>query len=567
MSEGVSPKIALEIVNKHLEKGELQKAKDFIKNCEFSKIKDDKDAQLIAEFWKLRDLVEARWLKEGESKNLKNEEPDIFDFDKRGNKKINVENCANYLINKFIFKTISERNDFKTFIFQGNYNPVGNGFIKVQIEELIKDSCNNYLVSEILSKIQRKTFIEREEFEKVPINIIPFENGGYNLTTQKLEEFKPEWNFKTKLNAKFIKGASCKEFKKYIQKTLYPEDLDLMQELFGFCLYRKYFLKKGFIFVGDKNTGKTTLINILVALIGIKNCSGLSLQKIGIGKPFDLCSLYNKYLNFYDDLSSKDLIENAGFKIACGGGYITAEKKFGDLFQFMNFAKLIFATNKIPPIKDLDDEAHFIRNIIFQFDNEVSENEIDTNLSEKLSSEKELSGIVNWALEGLKRILKNQKFSYNKSIEEIKSIMCRSGNPLFSFVEDVLQQKEGGIITKEQMFEIYKVYANERKISPLSKEQLGRQLQKIAPWIANKKDNRLGGRIWENVSIVSNYSNKDKIKTIFPTFPTSQENICVKEKSINNFIDMYKNKVGKVSENLTEIDFSKTKIKEDLESE
>ena len=48
-------------------------------------------------------------------------------------------------------------------------------------------------------------------------------------------------------------------------------------------------------------------------------------------------------------------------KLQQGGGLITAEHKFGDTFQFFNFAKPLFACNKIPSVEDVDDEAYYER--------------------------------------------------------------------------------------------------------------------------------------------------------------------------------------------------------------
>jgi len=62
-------------------------------------------------------------------------------------------------------------------------------------------------------------------------------------------------------------------------------------------------------------------------------------------------------------------------------------------------------------------------------------------LYNKLTTETELSGILSWALGGLHRLLKIGKFSYNKSKEQIKLLMERSGNPLASFVQDILIKK------------------------------------------------------------------------------------------------------------------------------
>ena len=61
-----------------------------------------------------------------------------------------------------------------------------------------------------------------------------------------------------------------------------------------------------------------------------------------------------------------------------------------------------------------------------------------------------------------------KKCSFDKNSEEVKAIMCRSGNPLYAFVSDVLLERVSARITKEQMFQIYKIYAKENKL----KEQL-----------------------------------------------------------------------------------------------
>ena len=414
-----------------------------------------------------------------------------------------ITQVSDHLLKKYIFKTIFGKKGTSLFLYEdGIFTEKGDAFIRVESEKIIGFKCSNNLIKEILGKIERQTATEREDFEKVPENLIPFQNGVYNLETKELEEYKQEYNFKSKLNGVYDKTAKCEKFMNFIEETIYPENIIDIQEEFGFCFLRRYLLKRGFIWIGGKDTGKTTLLNILTALLGEKNCCGLSLHKISQNKSFDLVPLHKKYLNGYDDLSSADISDGGGFKIATGGGLITAEYKFGDIFQFRNFAKLLFIANKIPLIKDIDDDAYFSRYIPTQFDNSVSPEEVDPELIKKLTTEQELSGILNWSLKGLNRLLKNKRFSFNKTSDEVKLIMCRSGNPLFSFVADVLEEKEGGKITKEDMHEIYRIYAKKNKLTPLSKAQLGRQLGKVANYISDKRSGGKGGRrFWENVAL------------------------------------------------------------------
>ena len=82
---------------------------------------------------------------------------------------------------------------------------------------------------------------------------------------------------------------------------------------------------------------------------------------------------------------------------------------------------MIFSANLIPKTKD-DTTAFFRRWIIINFPNQfLPDNpKTDKDLTKKLTTQEELSGFFNWTLKGLKRLLKNGKFSSGKSVEETR---------------------------------------------------------------------------------------------------------------------------------------------------
>ena len=143
------------------------------------------------------------------------------------------------------------------------------------------------------------------------------------------------------------------------------------------------------------------------------------------------------------------------------------------------------------------------------FDNQIPKEEQDRFLFEKLTTGEELSGILNWALEGLDRLISNGRFSYNKDSNETKLIMQRQNNPLISFVFEVLEHEDGNRISKEIMYRIYSKWCQDKKVPRLSKEQLGRNLAKYTDYIIAK-----GGkeRVWENVKIGKKYDIFDTFK-------------------------------------------------------
>ncbi len=446
--------------------------------------------------------------------------------------KISIPKTVDYMRKNFVFKTIFGKSKDDVFVFDnGIYINKGNEIIKKETERLLREYCNNHIVVEVLEKIKRQTAISKDKFDEIPDGIICLKNGILNLKTKELMEYNPKYYFKNMIPLLYDEDADCPNIKRFLEDVLYEEDIKVVEEWFGFNLFRRHFIKKAMIFFGGKNTGKSTLINLLYAFIGKSNICGLSLQKIASGDSFKLGFLKDKYANICDDLSAKDLTESGGFKMATGGSYLNGEYKFGDNFSFLPFSKNLFATNKIPTIKDTDDEAYYSRWIPIPFDNEINIKDQDAFLIDKLTTQKELSGLLNLAVEGLHKLLKNGRFSYDKNIKDIQKTMERHGNSLIAFVQDVLIRKDGNKISKEDMFEIYKKYVDINEFEMLSKEQLGRRLPKYVPYALAKINSGL--RFWENIDI--NKDNKNKLHLLH----FKNDHIAMKDK--DNNINNYKN--------------------------
>jgi len=59
---------------------------------------------------------------------------------------------------------------------------------------------------------------------------------------------------------------------------------------------------------------------------------------------------------------------------------------------------------------------------------------IDIDIIEKISTPEELSGLLNYALDGLDRILQQKDFSYSKSTSEVKDLWIRKSDSFTAFV-------------------------------------------------------------------------------------------------------------------------------------
>jgi len=465
-------------------------------------------------------------------------------------KYVKIDCVVDIIRDEYNFVTIFGKTHEDIWVYEdGIYKPSGREIIQTYAENLLNTYAKTKVITEIFNKIKRQTSISREEFDDIPIELLPLKNGILNFKTGKFLEYSPKYYFKTKIDVEYNPKAKCPNWNKFVEETFYPDDVKVVQEWWGFCLYRDYFLKKGLIGVGEGDTGKSVFQNVLLKFFGTKNTSGLNLQKIVKDNNFSKSSLYNKYVNLFDDMSSKDINEGGGLKMVTGRSPITAEYKFGDEFQFINFAKMTFCCNKIPPIKDADDITYYNRWLPIPFDNVVPQSEQDKFLIQKLTTPEELSGILNWALIGLKRILKNSIFSYKKSVKEIKEIMDRSSSPLAEFTFDCLKECKDSKITKEVMFELYTEWSKIKNKSRDTKERLGRNLPRYAKFILDGRQGKV--RYWNNVRFIG----------IGDTYDTIKNSICKQGLLYiyNTGLHIINNKVSYPSQEQNKTDFSKKK--------
>ncbi len=501
----------------------------------------------------------------------------FFKHDKKGNVVVHIDYLVGFLLERYKFKTIyGTKTETVYFYDDGIWNKTGKAKIKTAIEEILGEHSKNFVVGEIYEKIKRKTEIGWDKFNEIPEGLVCLENGIMDLKKGKFLPHSEKYYFKTKIPVFYDAEASCPNCMEFFGEALYPEDIELIQEWLGFNLYNKYFKKKAVILFGETDTGKTVLMILFTKFIGENNVVGLSLQKISQAKSFDLMNLKDKYANIHDDLGTRDLSDTGGFKIATGGGTITGEEKFGDLHGIRTFAKLTFATNKIPAVKDVDDDAYWSRWLPIPFDNKVEKEEQDEFLEQKLTTKDELSGLLNWAMIGLQRLIKNGRFTFNKSIEQIKDIMQRSSHPLSAFSQDCLEEEVGEKISKEELFETYSRWCQDSNVARMTKDQVGKQLLRFVPYILDKRVGKV--RYWLNVKAIKfqslpkdsqlNQVNLDPNQATLSGNQDKKIDDSLSEDSLNDSRDTFlkfkgegKNEIGNNNDNIVN---NNDNVKEDI---
>jgi len=427
---------------------------------------------------------------------------------------VDIDKVADYIQHRFEVRTIYGLKEETIELYEdGIWSVTGKGVIKAEIEYILKKYSKNNAVSEILEKVKRRSEVTREEADNIPDYKRCVEDGVLDIedvNNIKLLPHSKEYNFRHKFPMKYNPIAKCPNNLKFINEAFYKEDVPVVQEWIGFHLPRKYCFKNAVVIHGPKNTSKTVFVNLLTSFVG-NNVSGLSLQEISGGKAFDLLALKDKDANIYDDLSSSDMDNVGGFKMAVGDGWISGEQKFGDKIRFRNTAKDTNTCNDIPsPKNDIDDMAYYERITLLPMDNVIEKENRDKDLIEKLTTPEELSGLLNWAIEGWKRLVTQNEFSNYKTPEETKSIMIKKGNSLAKFASEVLIHEDGQKVEKDVMYKIYCKWCMDHKpqLSPDTKDKIGKTLTRFAPYTQASSTGKI--RYWSNVKVTDTYDTFSK---------------------------------------------------------
>lgn len=377
---------------------------------------------------------------------------------------------------------------------EGIYVPQGKSFVKEFCRNVLGHAFTPQFCNEVIAKIEADTFIEQDKFfTQEHLYEVPVKNGILNINTKKLSPFNPKKIFFNKLPIKYDPIAKCNKIIRHFKEVLKEEDdHTVMFELFGYCLLKENKFEKAFMFVGDGRNGKGKTLELLKRFVGFDNCSGVALADMQTDS-FKISEMFGKMVNLAGDIDSKDLKNTGLFKGITGRDMISAKRKFKTDIKFISYATNIFACNELPRVYDLS-KGFWSRWVLlvfpFEFVDEKEYSNLDENqrknkkiknpdIINELTTEEELSGLLNESLHALDRILENKRFSYSKGTQDVMDFWIRKSDSFTAFCFDCLEESYNSRIKKDKLRKVYSKYCREHKLKGTSDIALKITLQNL----------------------------------------------------------------------------------------
>ena len=356
----------------------------------------------------------------------------------------------------------------------GIFENTGIPWIKELVQELLGEDCRKYIQLEVVSQIKVKTYKEPRDFEEIP-GIVVLKNGSFDIQTGILEPHNPKYYAKSRIPVTYDPKADCPLFKKFLKEVI-PNSVNFYQEWLGYHLLKDYRFQRCVVCLGDGDNGKSTLLRIQTAFLGTENIATQSLYRLSTNR-FAPAELYRKTANIAADIGPDELKHTGTIKMLTGGDYISAEHKNRDPFSFKNYAKLTFSCNQLPKTPD-QTLAFFKRFIVIMFNDPIPKDKQDPNLLEKLTTQEELSGIFNFAYEGLIRALERKSLDEPGDALERKDLYLAMSDPVTGFINEYIVEEWNSFEIKQNLINAFFTYCKKKGFIPKSDRKFYEEFKK-----------------------------------------------------------------------------------------
>lgn len=271
-------------------------------------------------------------------------------------------------------------------------------------------------------------------------------------------------------------------------EEVWPDDQqsqDLLQEFMGYCLNDSAEMQKFLMLIGQAGGGKGTITRVISGLVGSENTCSILLRNLG--ERFSLEEAMTKPVVFLPDATTPLLEKQPGvlemLKSVVGGDSVPVDRKYRKVVSMTLPIKFIVSSNELLELRE-NSSALERRMLVLRF-SKTFKDKADTKLDQKLQAE--LSGILLWALAGLKRLRESGSFTEPESSQTLKKELRKKGSPLAEFLDENCILGPDEWVPKKHLYAAWKDWCTEGDISPGKDAQFGRDLFAVVPDLTTKR--------------------------------------------------------------------------------
>jgi putative DNA primase/helicase len=373
----------------------------------------------------------------------------------------------------------------------GVYVPNGSPFIKREVKRLLEqwatpELWTSHQAGEVVEYIRVDSPVL---WERPPARTLDVLNGLLDMNPKVLTPHSPSFLSSVQLPISYDPEATCPAIDKFIREVFPDDAQDIAYEIPGVAMVAGEGKAKAVLAIGPGGNGKSAYLAMLKAFLGRRNTVAVSLHRLEQDR-FAVSRLVGKLANICPDLPSEHLVGTSVFKAITGDDSLFGEYKYKDSFDFDPFCILIFSANN-PPKSGDSSQGFFDRWVVIPFTQlfRGTEGEIPRSLLDAmLSQPRELSGLLNKALDGLDRFRRaNSRFTISPTMVEAYNEFRGVTDPLAVWLEANTIDQADAFVVNTDLFQAYNSDAKRDGHQVMTTTSFGTALRIIKPKILRRQ--------------------------------------------------------------------------------
>jgi len=327
-----------------------------------------------------------------------------------------------------------------------------------------------------LAQSHPDVLVGHESFDRNPdqLNVA---NGMLDLSDCTFHEFDPSEYITKIAPVVYVKGRVSKTWLRFIEDVVPdPPTRDFVQRAVGYSLTGHTFEERMFLLFGDGQNGKTTFMSTLLNMLGgyASQAASSALMKSNTRGPNnELYVLIGRRLVLASETGEGGKLDETLVKQMTGMDRVSVNPKYKSQMEFDPSWKIWLGTNHEPTIIG-DDKAIWRRMIKVPFTTIIENPDPKLKLL-LLNDFNERSGILNWALEGV-RMWQDRRLTLPDQIVHATDQYRMEQSIIGQFLREVCKRRKGTGVAKNKLYDAYVSYCKRTHEKPKSKNAFGRQM-------------------------------------------------------------------------------------------
>jgi len=339
-------------------------------------------------------------------------------------------------------------------------------------------------------------------------NLLNCKNGVIDLETGKLYPHNAKLLLTQCVNADYIPDCRDEILDKFFHSILPDDDtLQALLRFLGYSLTGNVNEEKVLFIHGTGGNGKGTLTKMLLNLFADYGCSfpiEAVLANPRVMKDADTATpafakLLWQRLAIADEIPASRKLEAAKFKILSAGDPVPIRKLFQDATEIKDPThKMIFSGNHLPELDDVHDPGILRRWLQIKFEQDFTGSNCDTNLKQKLLTNKVMQALLSMLVEQSIAWYKDGLIISDK-MERAKREYFTANDFITEFISEYCEVGEGFEVKRKAFLTALKEeYPNETR--GMSDRALTEAIKKI-DGITYQHDNHLNAYVFKGIGL------------------------------------------------------------------